>query len=117
VPATLYTQEDSWYSFLLEAESIPGLEGLGKLKNSMTSLGIKPVNVYTHLKSKETRQTLGIHKNVWFTIVMVSFSIFFRLLCSILITQPCQWSIQCLLKQDGMKALIQAVSSSTALVS
>jgi hypothetical protein len=25
-PATLYTQEDSWYSFLLEAESIPGLQ-------------------------------------------------------------------------------------------
>jgi hypothetical protein len=23
-PATLYPQEDSWYSFLLEAESIPG---------------------------------------------------------------------------------------------
>jgi hypothetical protein len=24
-PATFYPQEDSWYSFLLEAESIPGL--------------------------------------------------------------------------------------------
>jgi hypothetical protein len=23
-PAALYTQEDSWYSFLLEAESTPG---------------------------------------------------------------------------------------------
>jgi hypothetical protein len=44
--AALYTQEDSWYSFLLEAEFTPGaivqLEGLGQLKNSITSLGIKP---------------------------------------------------------------------------
>jgi hypothetical protein len=24
LPATLYLQEDSWYSFLLEAESTPG---------------------------------------------------------------------------------------------
>jgi hypothetical protein len=41
----LYPQEDSWYSFLLEAESTPGatvrLEGLGKLKKS-TSSGIEP---------------------------------------------------------------------------
>jgi hypothetical protein len=40
------TQEDSWYSFLLEAEStqvIVGLEELGKLKkNAMTSSGFKP---------------------------------------------------------------------------
>jgi hypothetical protein len=33
------TQEDSWYSFLLEAESTPGL---GKLKNPVTSSGIEP---------------------------------------------------------------------------
>jgi hypothetical protein len=37
-PATLYTQEDSWYSFLLEAEfdhrAIVRLEGLGQLKKS-----------------------------------------------------------------------------------
>jgi hypothetical protein len=39
-PAALYPQEDSWYSFLLEAESTPRatvqLEGLGQLKNTMT---------------------------------------------------------------------------------
>jgi hypothetical protein len=39
-------QEDSSYSFLLEAESIPGnimrLEGLGQLKNPITSSGIEP---------------------------------------------------------------------------
>jgi hypothetical protein len=44
--AAFYPQEDFWYSFLLEAVSIPGaivrLEGLGKLKNSMTSSGIEP---------------------------------------------------------------------------
>jgi hypothetical protein len=37
----LYLEEDSWYSFLLQAESTPGpivrLEGLGQLKNPMTS--------------------------------------------------------------------------------
>jgi hypothetical protein len=47
VQSALYTQEDSWYSFLLETELTPGvivqLEGLGQLKNPMTSLGIKPV--------------------------------------------------------------------------
>jgi hypothetical protein len=35
--------EDSWYSFLLEAESVPGLEKLGQLKNSMTPTEIEPV--------------------------------------------------------------------------
>jgi hypothetical protein len=39
-------QEDSWYSFLLEAESAPGaimwLKGLSELKNPVTSLGIEP---------------------------------------------------------------------------
>jgi hypothetical protein len=38
-------QEDSWYSFLLEAESTPGaivrLEGLSQLKSPMTS-GYEP---------------------------------------------------------------------------
>jgi hypothetical protein len=39
--------EDSWYSFVLEAESTPGwLERLGKLKNPMTSLGIEPATFY-----------------------------------------------------------------------
>jgi hypothetical protein len=41
----LYPQEDSWYSFLSKAESTPRdivrLEGLGELKNPMTS-GIEP---------------------------------------------------------------------------
>jgi hypothetical protein len=32
-------QEDSWFSFLLEAESTPGLKGLGKLKK-FDDLGI-----------------------------------------------------------------------------
>jgi hypothetical protein len=45
-PAALYHQEDSWYSFLLEAEWTPGsqcgLEGLGQLKNPMTSSGMEP---------------------------------------------------------------------------
>jgi hypothetical protein len=41
-PATLYPQEDSWYSFLLEAESTPGLEGLGPVKNAITLSGIEP---------------------------------------------------------------------------
>jgi hypothetical protein len=44
-PFTL--QEDSWDSFLLEAELTPRatmqLERLGQLKNAMASLGIKPV--------------------------------------------------------------------------
>jgi hypothetical protein len=37
-------QENSWYSFLLEAESNPGpgLKGFGKLKNQVTSWGIEP---------------------------------------------------------------------------
>jgi hypothetical protein len=43
--AALYPQEDSWYSFLLEAQSTPRvivrLEGLRKLKTSETSLGIE----------------------------------------------------------------------------
>jgi hypothetical protein len=42
----LSPQEDSWYSFLLEAESTPGaivgLEGLGQFKNSINSSGIEP---------------------------------------------------------------------------
>jgi hypothetical protein len=36
-------KEDSWYLFLLEAEATPQLEGLGQLKNPITSSGIKPV--------------------------------------------------------------------------
>jgi hypothetical protein len=38
--AGLYSQEYFWYSFLLEAEST--LEGLGQLKNPMTSPTIEP---------------------------------------------------------------------------
>jgi hypothetical protein len=45
--ATFYSQKDSWYSFLLEAEStqrpIVRLEGLGQLKNPTTPAGIKPM--------------------------------------------------------------------------
>jgi hypothetical protein len=39
VPTAFYPQEDSWYSFLLEAEprAIVQLEGLGKLKKSTSS--------------------------------------------------------------------------------
>jgi hypothetical protein len=43
--AALYPQEDSWYSFLLKAESTPGpwcgWKDLGQMKNSVTS-GIEP---------------------------------------------------------------------------
>jgi hypothetical protein len=44
--AGLYSQEYSWYSFLLDAKVVPRarvqLEGLSELKNQMTS-GIKHV--------------------------------------------------------------------------
>jgi hypothetical protein len=46
-PVTLYPQEDSWYSFLLEAidpRAIMRLEGLGQLKNLMTLSGIETAN-------------------------------------------------------------------------
>jgi hypothetical protein len=36
-PVAFYPHEDSWYSFLLEAESTGRMEGLGKLKNSTSS--------------------------------------------------------------------------------
>jgi hypothetical protein len=46
VPAALYSKEGSWYSYIVEAESIPAaiarLEGLGKLKNQITSSEIEP---------------------------------------------------------------------------
>jgi hypothetical protein len=37
--AALYPQEDSWYLFLLEIGSIPGLEGLGQLKKFSDLIG------------------------------------------------------------------------------
>jgi hypothetical protein len=44
-PAAVYPQEDSWYSFLLEAESTPGaivrLEWSGKFKKKITSSGTR----------------------------------------------------------------------------
>jgi hypothetical protein len=43
---TFTPQEDSWNLFLLEAvdpRSIVWLEGLGQLKNPMTSSGIEPI--------------------------------------------------------------------------
>jgi hypothetical protein len=53
VPVTLYPQADSWYSFLLEAESQPSIlgaivqvEGLGQLKNPVTSLGMEPTTFW-----------------------------------------------------------------------
>jgi hypothetical protein len=49
-PVTHYTQEDSWYSFLLKRRINPGaivqLEGLGQLKNPVTSLGNEPVTFW-----------------------------------------------------------------------
>jgi hypothetical protein len=44
--AALYPQENSWYSFLLvpvDPRAIVRQDGLGRLKNPMTSLGIEPV--------------------------------------------------------------------------
>jgi hypothetical protein len=41
MPAALYIQKDAWHPFLLEAVdpmAIVWLEGLGQLKNPMTSL-------------------------------------------------------------------------------
>jgi hypothetical protein len=38
-------QKDSWYSFMLEAESIPGLGRLGKLKKKITSSGLEPATI------------------------------------------------------------------------
>jgi hypothetical protein len=47
-PAAPLPPEDSWYSFVLEAESTPRtlvrLEGLSELRNRMTSSGIGPAN-------------------------------------------------------------------------
>jgi hypothetical protein len=42
-PVAIYHQEDSCYSFLLQIESTPGLEGLDQLKIPITSLGIETV--------------------------------------------------------------------------
>jgi hypothetical protein len=46
MPTTLYHQEDSWYSFSVrgwvDPRAIVQLEGLGQLKNSMTSSRIEP---------------------------------------------------------------------------
>jgi hypothetical protein len=43
MPAAFYLQEDFWYSFLFDVESTSGvivqLEGLGQLKNPVTSSG------------------------------------------------------------------------------
>jgi hypothetical protein len=44
LPPGFFIFKDSWYSFLLEAESTPGpvrLEGLGQLKK-FTSSGLEP---------------------------------------------------------------------------
>jgi hypothetical protein len=41
-PPPFTPQEDSWYSFLLEADSTPGLEGLSQLKNPVPSLVTEP---------------------------------------------------------------------------
>jgi hypothetical protein len=55
-PAALYPQvslipyfKDSWYSFLLEAESTPGPlrpEGLGQFKKKSTSSGLEPATLH-----------------------------------------------------------------------
>jgi hypothetical protein len=42
-PAALYSEKDSWYSFLLSVKV--WLEGLGQLKNAMTSSEIKTANI------------------------------------------------------------------------
>jgi hypothetical protein len=44
-PASIYPQEDSWYTFLYEAELFPKLSylgGVGQMKNPMTSSGTEP---------------------------------------------------------------------------
>jgi hypothetical protein len=49
-PAALYPQEDSWYSFLLEAESaqyyISRLEEFDNFNNPMISSGIEPTTFW-----------------------------------------------------------------------
>jgi hypothetical protein len=45
LPPGLFIFKDSWYSFLLEAESTPGPvqpEGLGQFKKKSTSSGLEP---------------------------------------------------------------------------
>jgi hypothetical protein len=57
-------QADSWFSFLLEVESSPGLEGLGRLKNPMTSSGLEPMTfqlvAYTIPIVSYTRTVTGV---------------------------------------------------------
>jgi hypothetical protein len=48
LPPGFFIFKDSWYSFLLEAESTPGpvwLEGLGQFKKSTTS-GLEPATFW-----------------------------------------------------------------------
>jgi hypothetical protein len=54
----------SWYSFLLEAGSTPRaimwLEGLGRLKNPMTSSGNEPATPATRLRTSKSLYNYGI---------------------------------------------------------
>jgi hypothetical protein len=85
-PAALQPQEDSWYSFLLEAKSTPRaivrLEGLVQLRNPLTSSGIEPATfrlvVYCH-------NQLRYHVSVVYSI------------CSAVVIWNCQFRFQLIL--------------------
>jgi hypothetical protein len=78
-------QEDSWYSFLLEAESTPRaivrLEGLGKLKKS-TSSGLDPAPfLYLNLKMKILREivlcsSITQHENYFAIVTWIHVNMF-----------------------------------------
>jgi hypothetical protein len=51
---TLDIPEYSWYSFLLEVECTVGLEELGQLENSLTSLGIEPATACSVVMKSST---------------------------------------------------------------
>jgi hypothetical protein len=56
-PAALHAQKDSWYSFLLEVESIPG-PSMAERINPMASSGIEPCNIVSQPTTLQRAQTI-----------------------------------------------------------